>query len=166
MKTTIFALTIIGLGLAALPSPANAQVVPPPSPPKVVTLTPPLSKMPGGPGGAGADGTPVGSFKAETYQRCGWQLGKLRDVRTAQVDAVADRARVKVIPVCQYTSIVGDQRTNNFLADGNVGGLIGTIGGNAALKASLQAARYEANDVIGIVMLPDHGAILYVHKRS
>ncbi|AKR54905.1 hypothetical protein GCM10011321_19110 [Youhaiella tibetensis] len=165
MKTTILALTGMALGFAILSGPALAQVAKPP-PPVAVAAVIPGGPPPGTPGGKGPDGTPVGGPKVKTYEKCGWQLGKLRDVRVAQVKSVNDPSKVKVIPVCQYTSLVGDQRTNNFLSDGNVEGLTSTIGRNVALKATLVDERYDENDVVGIVIVPGNGAILYVHKRS
>lgn len=169
MKTIVFAATAITL--AALAGPALAQVrpspPPPPPPATVITTVAVTPTVPGGPGSTPDNQTYDPPQRiAPTYERCGWQLGKLRDVGADQIRAIADAGKVRVIPICEYKSLVGDQKANSFLSQGNVGGLVGTIGRNGALRTALAGDDYRADDVVGIVMTPGKGAILYVHKRK
>ena len=91
---------------------------------------------------------------ASTYT-CNSELGYLRRVFPQQIDTVIDERMVTVTPVCE-----GED--NSLRNDGNVGGLRTRIAENQAMAIALGWVAYEPEDVIGVRMLGDGKAILYV----
>jgi hypothetical protein len=90
-----------------------------------------------------------------TYD-CSTELGHLRRVYTAQLDAVEDNTQVWVTPVCLNDDSV-------FRSEGNAGALRGAIASNDAMLTALFAANYGPEDVVGVRMLGDDKVTLFVH---
>jgi len=97
-------------------------------------------------------------------QDCGDKLGNLRRVTVGQVRRIDENDQVHLVPLCDTVNRSLTQQQLNYLARGNVQGLIPTINDNDTLMAELEDHGYEANDVIGIALAPD-AAVLYVSRH-
>lgn len=94
---------------------------------------------------------------------CGRKLGNLRRVTAGQVQRIDDRDDVHLVPICDNPNRSLTEDEMNFLARGNVQGLLRPIGQNARLEAALGDDGYRADDVLGIVLDP-HMVTLYVSR--
>ncbi|HEV7719028.1 MAG TPA: hypothetical protein VGO70_08650 [Arsenicitalea sp.] len=125
---------------------------------------------PGDPGNPGNPGNPdnpdkPGMTKAEAaFQVCGDRLAELRKVTPNRIKAIGADDSVKIIPVCESSSIAGSDAEQAFIGRGNATGLVGVIGANTMLVGALEQSRHAADDVVGVIV--DHSNVtLYVHKR-
>ncbi|HYP04734.1 MAG TPA: hypothetical protein VER03_00755 [Bryobacteraceae bacterium] len=96
------------------------------------------------------------------HLKCGDKLGQLGNVTPEIVGAIAGET-VKVVPVCQYSSLVGEQSPDLLHAVGNAGGLHPSIGANPVLDGALDGRGYNEDHVVGLA-LGDNTVVLYVHK--
>ena len=117
---------------------------------------------PGDPGNPGVPGNP--DKLALAYQVCGDKLSQLRKVTTGEVKSITISADVKIVPVCENRAKSLSEAEIKFVERGNVAGLTPAIAGNQVLVSELADSRYQANDVIGIVV-NGPAAVLYVHKQ-
>ena len=169
MNKNTFIRTTLALSFALLSSAAFAA---PPS-----ASTHPLPDVPGNPGDPGGctalcspdkpgdPGIPGNPDKfGLAYQVCGDKLAQLRKVTVGEVKSVTDSAAVKIVPVCENRAKSLSDAEIKFVERGNVAGLTTAIAGNQILVGELADSRYQANDVIGIVV-NGPAAVLYVHKQ-
>jgi hypothetical protein len=89
---------------------------------------------------------------------CSDQLGYLRRVYEEQIDLIIDDDRVSVVPVCEGSDY------GFFRNAGNVGTLRTHISYNDAIMDALGQRNYDANDVVGVRMIDDDAAIIFVHR--
>ena len=95
---------------------------------------------------------------------CGDKLGQLRRVTSRQVGRIDETDIVHLVPLCDTVGHTLTETETQYLARGNISGLLTTIGNNPVLMAELTDGGYKANDVLGIALGPN-AAILYVHKQ-
>jgi len=139
--------------------------VPPPPPPdcgphRVIILQRELGTITTNP----PPPTVCGGKGTAALQDCGDKLGNLRRVTVGQVRRIDENDKVHLVPLCDTVNRSLTEQQRNYLARGNVQGLILTISHNDTLMAELENNGYEANDVIGIALAPN-AAILYVSRR-
>ena len=108
--------------------------------------------------------TTCGSKGTAALQDCGDKLGNLRRVTIGQVRRIDENDKVHIVPLCDTVNRSLTEQQWNYLARGNVQGLIPAIDDNDTLMAELEDRGYEANDVLGIALAPD-AAILYVSRH-
>ncbi len=97
-------------------------------------------------------------------QDCSDKLKQLRRVTASQVRRIDEQDVVHLVPLCDTVGHSLADTQTQYLARGNVSGLIPAIGTNPVLMAKLDTRGYAPNDVIGIALGVD-AAILYVHHR-
>jgi hypothetical protein len=95
---------------------------------------------------------------------CGVKLAHLRRVTASSIKSVRDAAIIRVVPICTYKSLAGDN-ARAALPGGNVTGLHSAIGRNKVIAASLLKADFEADDVVGLVLAKQQ-VLIYVHKHD
>jgi ABC-type proline/glycine betaine transport system permease subunit len=117
---------------------------------------------PGDPGNPGVPGNPDKLGLA--YKVCGDKLAQLRKVTVGEVKSITASFAVKIVPVCENRAKALADVEARFVERGNVAGLTTSIAGNHVLVSELADSRYQANDVIGIIV-NGPAAVLYVHKQ-
>ena len=166
IKTTLaLSFALLSSAAFAAPPPASTHPLPdvpgnPGDPGGCTALCSP--DKPGDPGDPGVPGNPDKFGLA--YQVCGDKLAQLRKVTVGEVKSITDSAAVKIVPVCENRAKSLSEAETKFVERGNVAGLTTAIAGNQILVSELADSRYQANDVIGIVV-NGPAAVLYVHKQ-
>ena len=107
---------------------------------------------------------PVSLASEVNYHACGDKLGQLRRVTGRQVGRIDETDTVHLVPLCDSVGHTLTETQTQYLARGNVSGLLAVIGNNPVLMAELTDGGYKANDVLGIALGPS-AAILYIHKQ-
>ena len=139
-------LSTAGFAASTLPPRTNGSTVPGGNPNTCTVLCP----IPG---------------DAEVSARdCSDKLKDLRRVTASQVRRIDDQDVVHLVPLCDTIGHSLTEGEREYLARGNVSGLIPVIGRNPVLLAELDDRGYAPDDVIGIALGVD-AAILYVHHR-
>ena len=107
---------------------------------------------------------PATTASEVNYHACGDKLGQLRRITSRQVGRIDETDVVHLVPLCDSVGHTLTETETQYLARGNVGGLLTTIDRNPVLMAELTDGGYKANDVLGIALGPN-AAVLYVHKQ-
>jgi len=156
--------TLLALGFALVSTAAFAQSthplpdVPGPGNPGACTAL----CDPGKPGDPGDPGSP--GKRTLAYQVCGDKLAQLRKVSPRELKSIVNGDDVKLVPICENRAKALSEAETKLLERGNVAGLTDAIAKNPILVSELANGRYDANDVIGIVV-NGPSAVLYVHKQ-
>jgi hypothetical protein len=102
--------------------------------------------------GPQCDDTPGGG---SSYDECTAPLGHLRRVYEEELEAIGNPHDVTVVPIC-----IGED--GMFRNDGNAGTLRLAIADNEALMEALFRKNFGSDDVVGIRIIGDEKAIVYV----
>ncbi|MEO8758115.1 MAG: hypothetical protein ABI398_10250 [Devosia sp.] len=173
IKTSLFALggvvalalvlpqqvSLIQNALAASTAPFSSSSLPPPP----TSSTPPTSsEPPGGGGGNGPDlpDVPKDEQITKMSDTCNAALGELIKIPEKLVVAFANQSGVSVVPVCN-NGVGREARIDATQALP----LQNAIAKNSALLGPLQGRGFNADDVVGVVLI-DGVATLYVHKNA
>ena len=95
---------------------------------------------------------------------CGLQLGHMRSVGRADIDAI-DGQGVMIIHVCDGRSIVPDDSYGSLFIDGNVNTLRMPIARNYTLMSALDEEGLDQNDVVSLRFGANDSIVLYVYDR-
>ena len=162
MRTNSKVALIVALSVGLLSTSVFAD-----PPVRVLSVTVP-STVPGGmptPGNPNTCTAICGAPDAQVSDtHCTDQLKQLRRVTASQVSRIDEQDVVHLVPLCDTVGHSLTDTDKQYLARGNVGGLIPVIGRNPVLMAELDHRGYAANDVLGIALGVD-AAILYVQHR-
>lgn len=93
----------------------------------------------------------------DTDPSCDYPMGYLFPVSVKQINRIDDGWKVWVRPVCE------DSPNAPVRNMGNATQLIGAIGRNDVLEAALDKERYQADDVVGVVLSKTNRVTLWVH---
>ena len=107
---------------------------------------------------------PIPGDAEVSVRDCSDKLKDLRRITASQVRRIDDQDVVHLVPLCDTIGHSLTEGEREYLARGNVSGLIPVIGSNPVLLAELDDRGYAPDDVIGIALGVD-AAILYVHHR-
>ena len=107
---------------------------------------------------------PIPGDAEVSVRDCSDKLKDLRRITASQVRRIDDQDVVHLVPLCDTIGHSLTEGEREYLARGNVSGLIPVIGRNPVLLAELDDRGYAPDDVIGIALGVD-AAILYVHHR-
>lgn len=89
---------------------------------------------------------------------CEYPMGYLFPVSAKQIRGIDDNWKVWVRPVCE------DSPNAPVRNMGNATQLIGAIGRNYVLEAALDKERYQADDVVGVLISKTNRVTLWVHR--
>ncbi len=126
----------------------------------VLALATPLTALaaPNNPVGAAVPGGPnYPSGGSNSDPSCEYPMGYLFPVSVKQINRIDDDWKVWVRPVCE------DSPNAPVRNMGNATQLIGAIGRNDVLEAALDKERYQADDVVGVLISKTNRVTLWVH---
>ena len=94
-------------------------------------------------------------YGGDSYDECTAPLGHLRRVYEEELEAIDNPVNVTIVPIC-----LGED--GMFRNDGNAGTLRLAIADNEALMEALFRGNFGSDDVVGIRLVDDDKAIVYV----
>ena len=93
-------------------------------------------------------------------------MGHMRRVSQADIDAIDRSQHIALISVCEDLTVPERNNYGALFVNGNVETLRLPIARNSALMSALRAKDYDQHDVVNIRYGANDSIILYVHQRD